>query len=109
MVMLSFFNSRERERDDWERICQEVDPRFKFVNAWVPEGSALGIIEAVWQDEPPIGIETLKVVESVNGPDSVNESSSTGDMDSMNGVKGMELNGENGVISVKCVDDVNVN
>ena len=48
MVMLSFFNSRERERDDWERVCQEVDPRFTFVNTWVPEGGALGIIEAVW-------------------------------------------------------------
>ncbi len=103
MVMLSFFNSHERERDEWERICQEVDPRFKFINAWVPEGSAPGIIEAVWQAEPPTEIETLKAIESVNGPDSVNESSSTA------GMKGMELNGENGVISVKSVDDVEVN
>ena len=50
MVMLSFFNSRERERDDWERICQQVDSRLKFVDAWVPDGAALGIIEAVWDD-----------------------------------------------------------
>ena len=50
MVMLSFFNSREWERDDWERICQQVDSRLKFVDAWVPEGAALGIIEAVWDD-----------------------------------------------------------
>ena len=49
--MLSYFNSRERERDDWKRICQEVDKRFRFVDTWVPEGSALGIIEAVWEDE----------------------------------------------------------
>lgn len=109
MVMLSFFNSRERERDDWERVCREVDSRFKFVNAWVPEGAALGIIEAVWQPEPPIEIENREVIESVKGPDSVNESSSTGGMDSMNGMKGMELDGRNGAISVKCVDDVNVN
>ena len=109
MVMLSFFNSRERERDDWERVCQEVDPRFKFVNAWVPEGSALGMIEAVWQPEPPIEIGNRKVIESVNGPDSVSESSSNGGMDSMNGMKGMELDGRNGVISVECVDDVKVN
>ncbi len=109
MVMLSFFNSRERERDDWKRVCQEVDPRFKFVNAWVPEGSALGMIEAVWQPESPIEIGNRKVIESVNGPDSVSESSSNGGMDSMNGMKGMELDGRNGVISVECVDDVKVN
>ena len=108
MVMLSFFNSRERERDDWERVCQEVDPRFKFVNAWVPEGAALGIIEAVWQPESPAEIENQKVIESVKEPDSVNEFKSAGGMDSMNGMKGMELDGRNGVISVECVDDVKV-
>ena len=107
--MLSFFNSRERERDDWERVCQEVDPRFKFVDAWVPEGAALGIIEAVWQPESPIETETPKAIESVKGPDSDNESSSTGVMNSIDGTKGMGLNGRNGVISVKSVDDVDVN
>ena len=100
MVMLSFFNSRERERDDWERVCQEVDPRFKFVDAWVPEGAALGIIEAVWQPEPTM--ETPKAIES-------DESSSTGVMDSAKGIKGMKSNGRKGVISVTCVDDVDVN
>ena len=105
--MLSFFNSREREREDWERVCQEVDPRFKFVDAWVPEGAALGIIEAVWQPEP--AIETPKAIESVNASDSVDESSRIGVMDSAKGIKGMESNGRSGVISVKCVDDVDVN
>ena len=66
MVMLSFFNSRERERDDWERICQQVDSRLKFVDAWVPEGAALGIIEAVWDDE-------VMDDEIVNGVDEVQE------------------------------------
>lgn len=107
MVMLSFFNSHERERDDWERVCQEVDQRFKFVDAWVPEGAALGIIEAVWQPEPTM--ETPKASESVNASVSVNGSSRTGDMDSAKGIKGMESNGRNGVVSVKCVDDVDVN
>ena len=107
--MLSFFKSLERERHDWERVCQEVDPRFKFVNAWVPEGGALGIIEAVWQPEPSMEIGTLKAIESVKGFDSINESGSTGVMDSMDGMKGMGLNGRNGVISVKSVDDVDVN
>ena len=64
MVMLSFFNSRERERDDWERICQQVDSRLKFVDAWVPEGAALGIIEAVWDDKA-VGVEILNGVNEV--------------------------------------------
>lgn len=109
MVMLSFFSSRERERDDWECVCQEVDPRFKFVDAWVPEGAALGIIEAVWQPEPSMEIGTLKAIESVKGPDSINESSSTGVMDSLDGMKGLALNGRNGVISVKSVEGLDVN
>lgn len=64
--MLSFFNSRERERDDWERICQQVDSRLKFVDAWVPEGAALGIIEAVWDDKA-VGVEIVKGVSKVQG------------------------------------------
>ena len=49
MVMLSYFHSRERERDDWVKIWQTVDKRFRFVDAWTPKGSALGMIEAVWE------------------------------------------------------------
>ena len=75
----------------------------------MPEGSALGIIETVWRPESLIEIENRKVIESVNWSNSVNESSNSGGMDSMNGVKGMELDGRNGVISVKRVDDVKVN
>ncbi|KAI4256548.1 MAG: hypothetical protein LQ352_002044 [Teloschistes flavicans] len=48
--MLTWFNSREREKDDWIRIWQSVDKRFRFVDAWTPEGAALGIIEAIWED-----------------------------------------------------------
>ncbi|KAL8910059.1 MAG: hypothetical protein Q9171_004613 [Xanthocarpia ochracea] len=47
--MLTWFNSREREKDDWIRIWQSVDKRFRFVDAWTPKGAALGIIEAVWE------------------------------------------------------------
>lgn len=65
MVMLSFFNSRERERDDWERICQQVDSRLKFVDAWVPEGAALGIIEAVWDDDKAMDVAIVKGVDKV--------------------------------------------
>ena len=45
MVKLSFFNSLSLINKEFSR---EVDPRFEFVDAWVP---ALGIIEAVWEPE----------------------------------------------------------
>lgn len=49
MIMLSLCNARERERDDWVDIFKQVDERFKVVNAYVPKGAALGIVEAVWE------------------------------------------------------------
>ena len=80
--MLSLHNSRERERDDWERICQQVDCRFKFVDAWVPEGAALGIIEAVWNEkamdvEIANGVDQVQTVKDevnmVNGADKIDK------------------------------------
>lgn len=47
--MLTVRNSRERDREDWIQIFNEADPRFRFVDAWVPEGAALGIVEVVWE------------------------------------------------------------
>ena len=99
MVMLSFFNSRERERDDWKRIYQEVDKRFRFVDAWVPEGSALGIIEAVWE------------AETVNGVNEVNEMNKATEMIEFKGVDGVnginEVKEVHGVIEVREVGEVN--
>ena len=98
MVMLSFFNSRERERDDWERIFQEVDKRFRFVDAWVPEGAALGIIEAVWEAE---------TVNEVNGVNEVNKAKEMIEFKEVDGVN--EINGikkVHGVIEVKDVRDI---
>lgn len=48
MTMLSFFNSREREKTDWEDLFREADARFGNVQVWTPEGSSLAIIEATW-------------------------------------------------------------
>ena len=96
MVMLSFFNSREREKDDWERICQEVDRRFKFVDAWVPKGAALGIIEAVWEGETINAINGVNDRHGVNGVDSVNG------VNGVNGVKGVK--GVNGVNAVNGIN-----
>ena len=49
LVMLSFFNSREREKADWEGLFREADERFKEVRVWTPEGSSFAIIEATWR------------------------------------------------------------
>ena len=46
--------------------------------------------------------------ESVEGPGSVNGSSSSGGVESLDGVKGMGLEGREGGISVECMDDVKV-
>lgn len=48
MIMLSLFNSREREEADWRRLFHEADARFTKVKIWVPDGATLAIIEAVW-------------------------------------------------------------
>ena len=49
MLMLTLCNARERDRADWEMLFKQADNRFRFVDAVVPEGSSLAIIEAVWQ------------------------------------------------------------
>ncbi|PQE13898.1 O-methyltransferase protein [Rutstroemia sp. NJR-2017a BBW] len=51
MIMFSLFNSRERDADDWDHLFRSADARFGQVKAWVPEGSRLGIVEAVWEGD----------------------------------------------------------
>jgi hypothetical protein len=51
MIMFSLFNSRERDADDWDHLFRSADTRYGQVKAWVPEGSRLGIVEAVWQGD----------------------------------------------------------
>lgn len=46
--MLELHNAKERDRNDWAQLFQEVDPRFKFVGVKQPAFSRMGIIEAVW-------------------------------------------------------------
>lgn len=55
MIMFSLFNSHERDADDWATLFQAADPRFGKPKVWIPEGSNLGIIEAVW--EAKVGLE----------------------------------------------------
>ena len=70
-------------------MCQQVDSRLKFVDAWVPEGAALGIIEAVWDDE---GTN----VEIVNGVDEGQELIEVHKVNSLNKTnEGIEVNAVN--------------
>ena len=48
LCMLSFFNSREREKEDWQNLFHEADERFGNIKIWTPEGASLAIIEATW-------------------------------------------------------------
>lgn len=50
MIMLTLFNSRDRERHEWVRLFGQTDARFRDVKAWVPDGSSLAIIEATWSE-----------------------------------------------------------
>ncbi|KAL8658824.1 MAG: hypothetical protein Q9226_000757 [Calogaya cf. arnoldii] len=49
MVMLTLCNGRERDADDWKELFAATDSRLRFVTAFVPDGSSLGIIEAIWE------------------------------------------------------------
>ena len=49
MLMLTLCNARERDRDDWEALFRSADERFRFVSAFIPENSSLGIIDAIWK------------------------------------------------------------
>jgi hypothetical protein len=48
MSLAASFNSRDRTARDWEALLLEADPRFAFKSATEPKGSALGILEFVW-------------------------------------------------------------
>ena len=49
MIMMSLFNSRDREAEDWHMLFQQADTRFGEPKIWVPEGATLAIIEVVWR------------------------------------------------------------
>ena len=49
MLMMSLFNSREREEGDWTHLIQDADPRFRIVGARKPQEGTMGVIEVVWE------------------------------------------------------------
>lgn len=50
MLMMTLFNAREREIDDWVQLFREADARFRFVDAKRPEVGTMGVILAEWED-----------------------------------------------------------
>ena len=48
MIMLSAFNSYERERADWERVFRNADERFGKVSFRLLDSSLMEVIEVVW-------------------------------------------------------------
>lgn len=48
-IMLAGFNAKDREAEEWKRLFEKADPRFKFSGVTGKEGSGLSFIEAVWQ------------------------------------------------------------
>ncbi|MCJ1319528.1 hypothetical protein MMC15_004864 [Xylographa vitiligo] len=48
LCMLSLFNAQERDLDDWAKLFEMADPRFKFLGGKQPEGAVMWILEAVW-------------------------------------------------------------
>lgn len=43
------FNSRERTLADWEALFKTADPGFVLKGVVNPPGSAMGILEFVWE------------------------------------------------------------
>jgi hypothetical protein len=46
--MTEIQNSHEREMNDWAKVFELADPRFKFQAGHQPAGSNLSIIVAEW-------------------------------------------------------------
>lgn len=46
--MGALFNSKERTIEEWRVLLSDADPRFVLQGVTEPKGSALGILEVVW-------------------------------------------------------------
>ena len=47
--MKQLFNARERNTDEWTDILKATDPLFRLNRITCSPGSALSIIEAIWE------------------------------------------------------------
>jgi hypothetical protein len=50
MLMMTLFNAKERELEDWIDLFKQADKRFKFRDAKMPEVGTMGVITAIWED-----------------------------------------------------------
>lgn len=50
MNMASIFNAKERTVAEWRELLAAADPRFALKNVTEPKGSALAILEIVWNE-----------------------------------------------------------
>ena len=46
--MLEFHNAKERDIDDWTKLFEDTDSRFKIQGVKKPLNSRLSIIEVIW-------------------------------------------------------------
>ena len=51
MIQALGWNSLERTASGWAALFGKVDGRFKFLGAKTHEGSAVSLIEAVWEGD----------------------------------------------------------
>ncbi|THC88441.1 hypothetical protein EYZ11_012113 [Aspergillus tanneri] len=51
LSMMSVFNARERDADEWRDLFHRADPRFRFVGIRQPQGSHLALIEVEWSGQ----------------------------------------------------------
>lgn len=51
IMMLSINNSRLRDEEEWNALFQEAHAKFSPIRCWTPAGSALAIIEVIWEGE----------------------------------------------------------
>jgi hypothetical protein len=50
LLMMAFFNSRERTLKEFENLVKEADPRLRIAGVKRPEGSILSFIEVVFEE-----------------------------------------------------------
>ena len=51
LVMMEVGNAKERSEEEWKKLFEEADGRWRWVGVRTMVGSALGILEAVWEGD----------------------------------------------------------
>ncbi|KAL4939930.1 hypothetical protein BDV06DRAFT_224592 [Aspergillus oleicola] len=50
MLMLGVYKSQLRDEEEWRELFKQADTRFQCVSCWRVPGSALGFVQAVWEE-----------------------------------------------------------